>query len=62
MTTKLFLQVLLLVGCLASLVGVFEAAVGRTLVFTTQGWWRAAIASWVLIIAVRAVYPAGSTK
>ena len=62
MNTKLFLQILLLLGCLASLVGVFEAAVGRTLMFSTQGWWRAAIACWMLVVAVRMVYPADSKK
>jgi hypothetical protein len=62
MNTKLFLQILLLLGCLAALTGVVGAAVQRTLLFTTQGWWRAAIACWVLVVAVRMVYPADSGK
>jgi hypothetical protein len=62
MTTKLFLQILLLLGCLAALVGVVEAAVARTVMFSVQGWWRAAIACWMLIVAVRMVYPADSRK
>jgi hypothetical protein len=62
MNTKLFLQTLLLLGCLALLIGVVEAAVGRTMVFSAQGWWRGAIACWMLIVAVRMVYPADSKK
>lgn len=60
MNTKLFLQILLLLGCLALLVGVFEAAVGKSVIFMPQGWWRAAMACWMLIVAVRMVYPADS--
>jgi hypothetical protein len=62
MSTKLFLQILLLLGCLALLVAVVEAAVGRTVMFAPQGWWRAAIACWMLIVAVRTVYPAASKQ
>jgi magnesium-transporting ATPase (P-type) len=62
MNTKLLLQILLLLGCLALLIGVFEVAMGRALLFTTQGWWRTAIACWMLIVAVRMVYPADSRK
>lgn len=58
MTTKLLLQILLLLGCLATLVGILEVPLGRTLLFTIQGWWRCAIACWVLVIAIRTVYPA----
>ena len=57
MTTKLFYQLLLLLGCLASAVGLVEAALGQAIWLTPQGWWRVAIAAWVLVIAVRMVYP-----
>ena len=57
LNAKLFYQVLLLLGCLALAVGVLDVLVGRTLLLTPQGWWRGAIAAWVLVIAVRAVYP-----
>jgi hypothetical protein len=56
MNAKLFLQVLLTLGCLAGAVGLADAFLGRVLWLTAQGWWRAAIACWVLVIAVRAVY------
>jgi len=58
MNTKLFLQILLLLGCLALALGVLDAVLGKTLWLTTQGWWRGAVACWVLLIAVRTVYPA----
>ena len=57
MNAKLFYQVLLLLGCIAAAVGVLDALLGRVFWLTTQGWWRAAIACWVLVIAVRVVYP-----
>ena len=57
MNAKLFLQVLLTLGCLAGAIGVADALLGRVMWLTAQGWWRAAIACWVLVIAVRAVYP-----
>jgi hypothetical protein len=57
MNAKLFLQILLTLGCLAGVIGAAEALLGRTVWLSTQGWWRAAIACWVLVIAVRAVYP-----
>jgi uncharacterized membrane protein len=60
MNTKLFLQILLLLGCLALLAGVFEAAVDKSVMFTPHGWWHAAMACWMLIVAVRMVYPADS--
>jgi hypothetical protein len=60
MNAKLFLQILLTLGCLAAAVGVADTVLGRTVWLTAQGWWRAAIACWVLVIAVRAVYPAQS--
>jgi hypothetical protein len=55
--TKLFYQVLLLVGCLALALGVLETLLGRIIWLTPQGWWEGAIAAWVLVIAVRMVYP-----
>jgi hypothetical protein len=58
MNAKLFLQILLTLGCLAGAMGIADVVVGRVVFLTTQGWWRAAIACWVLVIAVRAVYPA----
>ncbi len=58
MNTKLFLQVLLALGCVAAAIGVLGVFTKGTLLFTTQGWWRAAVASWLLVIAVRMVYPA----
>ncbi len=57
MNARLFLQILLTLGCVAAAAGVADAVLGRTIWLTTQGWWRAAIACWVLVIAVRAVYP-----
>ena len=57
LNAKLFYQVLLLLGCLALVLGLLDVVLGRTLWLTTQGWWRGAIAAWVLVIAVRAVYP-----
>jgi hypothetical protein len=57
MHAKLFYQVLLLAGCLALLLAVAGAALGRTIWLSPQGWWRGAIAAWVLVIAARAVYP-----
>lgn len=62
MNTKLLLQILLLLGCLALLAGIGEAALGKTLLFSTQGWWRGAIACWMLVVAIRMVYPADAKK
>ena len=59
MNTKLFLQVLLLLGCLALLTAVLEAVVGTTWLLGSRGWWEGAMACWLLIVAVRIVYPAG---
>jgi hypothetical protein len=53
---KRFLQVLLTLGLLVFLVGVVEAFVGKTFLFTPQGYWRGALALWVLLIATRATY------
>jgi len=60
MNTKLFLQVLLLLGCLALIIAIFGAAVGRTWLLTSRGWWEGAMACWLLVIAIRTVYPAGA--
>jgi hypothetical protein len=57
MGTKLFLQILLLAGCLALAVAVIGAALGTRMWLPPAAWWRAAMACWLLIIAVRAVYP-----
>jgi hypothetical protein len=57
LNAKLFCQVLLLLGCVALALGLLDAVLGRNLWLSTQGWWRGAIAAWVLVIAVRAVYP-----
>jgi hypothetical protein len=58
MNTKLFLQVLLLLGCLALLISVVEAVVGTKWFLAPRGWWEGAMACWLLIVAVRMVYPA----
>ncbi len=60
MNAKLFYQVLLLLGCVALAIGVAEIFLGRTILLTTQGWWRAAVAAWLLLIAVRVVYQPAS--
>ena len=57
LNAKLFYQVLLLLGCVAIAAGLAAVAVGHTLVFTPQGWWRGATAAWLLVIAARMVYP-----
>jgi hypothetical protein len=57
MTTKLFYQVLLLLGCLALVVGATESVTNQEWLFPPEGWWRGAIAFWVLLIATRAIYP-----
>ncbi|MBZ5590501.1 MAG: hypothetical protein LAO05_18280 [Acidobacteriia bacterium] len=51
-----FLQILLTLGLVAFLVGVVEAFVGRTFLFSPQGYWRGAMGLWMLLIATRAVY------
>ena len=58
MNTKLFLQVLLLLGCLALLTAVVEALTGNIWVLAPRGWWEGAIACWLLAVAVRVIYPA----
>jgi hypothetical protein len=58
MNTKLLLQVILALGCLAMLISTFESVVGRGWLTSAEGWWRAAIACWLLVVAIRMVYPA----
>ena len=60
MNTKLLLQVLLLAGCLSLLVGLVEALTGRTWLLAPRGWWEGAMAFWLLLIAIRTVYPASA--
>jgi hypothetical protein len=59
MNTKLVLQVLLLLGCLALFIAVIEALAGTTWILAPRGWWEGAIACWLLVVAIRTVYPAG---
>jgi hypothetical protein len=56
--TKLFLQILLTLGCLAFAVSVFESVAGVGRFTSAEGWWRAAMACWMLIVVIRMVYPA----
>jgi hypothetical protein len=62
MNAKIFLQILLTLGCVALAVAAFEATVGmgRPWMFSPVGWWRGAVACFLLIVAVRLVYPARS--
>jgi hypothetical protein len=53
---KKFLQILLTLGLLVFLVGIAEALVGKTFLFSPQGYWRGALALWILLIATRATY------
>jgi hypothetical protein len=57
MNTKLLLQVLLTLGCLALAVGVLEVVAGQLWLASAKGWWEGAIACWLLIVAIRTVYP-----
>ena len=58
MNTKLLLQILLLLGCIALAAGVVESLVGAGWVLSPEGWWRGAMGCWMLIVAIRMVYPA----
>jgi hypothetical protein len=58
MNTKLILQVLLTLGCVALAIGVLAALVNQRWLVSGVGWWRGAIACWMLIVAIRMVYPA----
>jgi membrane associated rhomboid family serine protease len=51
-----FLQVLLALGLLALILGIVEALTGTRLYLTTQGWWRGAMACWMLLVATRLTY------
>ncbi len=53
---KLFLQILLALGLVALAVGVVEVFAGKTILFTTQGWWRGAMACWMLLVATKLTY------
>ena len=53
---KTFLQILLTLGLLAFIVGTIMAATRTALVFSAQGYWRGAMALWMLVIATRMVY------
>jgi hypothetical protein len=58
MNAKLLLQILLTLGCVALAVSVLEAVVGQSWLISPGGRWRGAMACWMLIVAVRMVYPA----
>ena len=59
MNTKLLLQVLLTLGCIAMAVSIATTLVPSAGALTSpEGWWRTAIACWMLIVAIRIVYPA----
>ena len=53
---KMFLQILLTLGLLAFVVGIIAAIAGRTFFLSPQGYWRGAMAFWMLLIATRMVY------
>jgi hypothetical protein len=56
--TKLFLQILLTLGCLALAMSVIESVARLGVLTSAEGWWRGAMACWLLIVAIRMVYPA----
>ena len=59
MNTKLLLQVLLTLGCIAMAISIATTLVPSAGALTSaEGWWRAAIACWMLIVAIHMVYPA----
>ncbi len=51
-----FLQILLTLGTLAFVIGVVEAFSRTAFLFSAQGYWRGAMAFWMLLIATRATY------
>jgi hypothetical protein len=57
MNTKLFLQVLLLLGCVCLAIALLQVLTHQAWYFTARGWWEGAMACWLLVIAVRVVYP-----
>jgi len=52
----MFLQILLTLGLLAFAVGIVEHLVGRAFFLAPQGWWRGAMAFWMLLVATRLTY------
>ena len=54
---KLFLQILLTLGLVAFLMGTALAFTGKTFLISPQGYWRGAMAFWMLLVATRMVYP-----
>ena len=54
---KLFLQVLLTLGVLSLIVGSALAFSHKTWLLFPQGYWRGAMAFWMLAITLRMVYP-----
>ena len=53
---KLFLQILLTLGLVSLVIGAILAVTGKTLVLAPQGYWRGAMAFWMLLVATRAAY------
>jgi len=57
MNTKLLLQMLLAAGCVALAVGALAELQRQIWIAPPEGWWRLAMAFWMLIVAIRMVYP-----
>jgi len=53
---KTFLQILLTLGLVAFALGVVAAFTHRVILFTPQGWWRGALAFWMLLVATKLTY------
>jgi hypothetical protein len=53
---KRFLQVVLALGLLSLILGIVVAFTGKQLIFSTQGFWRGAMACWLLVVATRLTY------
>jgi cyanate permease len=53
---KLFLQILLTLGLVSLVIGAALAVTGTKLVLTPQGYWRGAMAFWMLLVATRMAY------
>jgi hypothetical protein len=58
MNTKLVLQVLLALGCLGFAMAILESLARNWLVAAPETWWRGAMGCWMLVVAIRMVYPA----
>jgi hypothetical protein len=58
MNAKLSLQILLTLGCLALAIAFLEAVTAQRWLVGPGAWWRGAMACWMLIVAIRMVYPA----